>query len=145
MTDDRPFADTPLLWRARLIYMHPARTPRLAPYLIVNDAQGLVRFLEQAFNGKMTLEEKRADGKLQHAEVSISDSLVMVADAPPGRAPFPAMLHLYVEDADVAYDRALKAGATSLRPPTVAQDGDKRGGVRDAWGNEWWLSTPTRP
>jgi len=125
-----------------LLGMEPTRTPKLAPYLVVKDASGLVRFLEQALGGKLTFELKGNDGRLHHAEVRIADSVVMLADPPPGRAPITAMLHLYVPDADASYDRALKAGAASVSPPTVAPDGDRRGGVRDPWGNEWWFTTP---
>ena len=124
--------------------MQPIREPKLAPYLVVNDPQGLVRFLELALDGKLAFEHRGTDGKLLHAEVRIADSLVMIGSAPSGRAQFPAMLHLYVPDADVAYDRAMKAGATSVRSPTVEPDGDKRGGVQDAWGNQWWFATPSR-
>ena len=122
--------------------MKPIREPKLAPYLVVNDPEGLVRFLELALDGKLAFEHRGADGKLHHAEVRIADSLVMIGKAPPGRAQFPAMLHLYVPDADATYDRALKAGATSVRPPTIEPDGDKRGGVQDDWGNQWWFATP---
>ena len=66
----------------------------------------------------------------------------MIADAPAGRAPFPAMIHLYVPDADVAHRRAIRAGAVSVREPSDASDG-RRGGVRDAWGNEWWFTRPS--
>jgi PhnB protein len=120
--------------------MEPSRTPKLAPYLAVDDARGLIRFLEKALDAKVTFEEAESSGRLVHAEVRIADGLVMLADTPPGRPPFPAMLHLYVTDSDIAYDRALTAGASSVRPPTDSPGGTRRGGVKDAWGNEWWFS-----
>jgi len=124
--------------------MQPIRKPKLAPYLVVNDPEGLLRFLERALDGKLAFEHRGADGKLRHAEVRIADSLVMIGRAPPGQPQFPAMLHLYVSNTDVAYNRALKAGATSVRSPTIEPDGDKRGGVQDAWGNQWWFATPSK-
>jgi len=114
--------------------------PKLAPYILVKDAPGFIRFLEEGLGGRLTYEIKSPDRGLSHAEVRISDSVVMFAETPPGIQPFPAMLHFYVPDADAAYDRALKAGATSLRPPTDQPDGDRRGGVLDAWGNQWWFT-----
>jgi uncharacterized glyoxalase superfamily protein PhnB len=123
--------------------MELTRIPKLAPYLVVEVASGLVRFLEQALRGELTFEMKGDDGKLHHAEVRIADSVVMLADPPSGRAPFPAMLHLYVTDVDASYALALKGGAVSVSPPTDEPDGDRRGGVRDPWGNEWWLTTPS--
>jgi PhnB protein len=124
--------------------MQPTRKPKLAPYLVVDDAKALVAFLKRGLGGKVTLIEKGPDGRMRHVEVKISDSLVMLADAPPGGAAFPAMIHLYVPDADRSYQKALKAGAKSVRSPEDQPDGDRRGGVRDAWGNEWWFTTPPR-
>ncbi len=121
--------------------MQPTRTPKLAPYLVVPNARGLVRFLEQALGGSLSYEQTSDGGGLNHAEVRLADSVVMLADLPEGRSPFPAMIHLYVPDADAAYRGALRGGATSVREPTVGPDGDRRGGVRDAWGNEWWFTT----
>lgn len=121
--------------------MEPTRTPKLAPYLTVQDARGLVRFLEEALDGRISYQQVEADGRLAHAEVRIADAVVMLADIPMGRPLMPAMLHLYVPDADTAYARALKAGAQSVREPADAPDGDRRGGVRDPWGNEWWFTT----
>jgi PhnB protein len=121
--------------------MEPTRTPKLAPYLLVNDASGLMNFLEKGLNGNITYIVKTPEAKILHCEVRILDSLVMLADSPSGSSQFPAMLHLYVPNADEAYDRALSFGATSVRKPEDAPDGDRRGGVRDAWGNEWWFTT----
>jgi PhnB protein len=118
----------------------PTRQPALAPYLVARDARGLLEFLETGLGGRRTYEEEDANGRIAHAEVRIEDSLVMIAEMPEGRSSFPAMLHLYVADADASYARALSAGATSVRPPTDQPDGDRRGGVRDRWGNEWWFT-----
>ena len=122
--------------------MPPARKPKLAPYLVVKNAAGLINFVEKALGGKLTFIEKAADGRIHHAEIKVADSLVMLAEVPAGRDPFPAMLHLYVPDVDATYKKAMNVGAISVREPADQPDGDRRGGVRDAWGNEWWLSTP---
>jgi PhnB protein len=122
-------------------FMEPTLTPKLAPYLVVKNAPGLLRFIERGIGGKVTYELKSPNGALRHVEVRISDSLLMLAEAPEGRGNFPAMLHLYVPDVDAAYSKALKEGATSLHPPMDQPDGDRQGGVRDGWGNEWWFRT----
>lgn len=114
-------------------------SPKLAPYLLVRDAAGLAQFIQRGIGGKPGYQELTKDGKVNHAEARIEDSLVMVAEAPGDARPFPAMLHLYVKDADSAYQQALKAGATSIRAPIDAPDG-RRGGVLDAWGNQWWFT-----
>ncbi len=119
--------------------MEPTRSPKLAPYLVVEDARGLVKFLEEGLGGRLTYESVDATGRLRHAEVRISDSLVMLAEGPPEHR-FPAMVHLYVDDADSAHRRALGAGAESVRSPEDQPDGDRRGGVKDRWGNQWWFT-----
>ncbi len=123
--------------------MQPTRTPKLAPYLAVPNARGLIGFLARGLHGTLSFEVSDADGRLVHAEVRIADSLVMIGEPPSGRRPFPAMVHLYVPDVDARYATALQAGATSVQEPTRSPDGDRRGGVRDEWGNEWWFTTPS--
>jgi PhnB protein len=123
--------------------MDPITSPKLAPYLVVRDAEGLARFIETGIGGTAGYREMDESGKIRHLEFRVSDSVVMIADTPGGREPFPAMIHLYVPDADAAYQRALRAGATSLREPADASDG-RRGGVLDAWGNQWWFTRPAK-
>ncbi|TME47951.1 MAG: VOC family protein [Chloroflexi bacterium] len=81
------------------------------------------------------------EGRLGHAEVRVGDSVVMLADAPSPRDVMPAMLHLYVEDADALYERAIGHGATSLREPTTEFYGDRMAGVRDVLGNKRYFAT----
>jgi PhnB protein len=119
--------------------MEPMRSPKLAPYLVVQNAAGLAKFIEEGIGGQAGLREQAETGKLNHLEMKVEDAVVMLSDVPDGASPFPAMLHLYVPDADVAYRRALRAGATRVQEPTDRSDG-RRGGVRDAWGNQWWFT-----
>jgi PhnB protein len=123
--------------------MEPMMSPKLAPYLIVRGAAGLGKFIEEGIGGTAGFRQQDSDGTVNHLEFRIADSVVMIADTPKDRDPFPAMIHLYVHDADAAYQRALRAGATSVRQPTAASDG-YRGGVRDAWGNQWWFTSPSK-
>lgn len=53
----------------------------------------------------------------------------------------PAFLYVYVADTDKTYQRALKAGATSLEEPADIPYGDRRGMVKDRWGNIWQIAT----
>jgi PhnB protein len=125
--------------------MEPTLSPKLAPYVVAEDARGLIRFIEKAIGGRLTYEVSDPEGRLGHAEVRIADGVLMIGEKPAGRDPFPAMLHLYVDDAHGAFRRALDAGAQSVREPADAGDGTHRGGVRDRWGNEWWFSSPGKP
>jgi PhnB protein len=51
------------------------------------------------------------------------------------------MWNVYVDDADAVYQRALAAGATSVQAPVDQFYGDRSGGVKDAFGNLWWIAT----
>lgn len=113
----------------------------VTPYLIVSDVAGLVEFLEQVFDVKEKEVMRQPDGSIMHAEVRVGNSPIMMGEATDDFAPMPSMLHVYLEDVDDAYQRALAAGATSLREPTDEFYGDRAAGVQDAFGNQWWMAT----
>lgn len=113
----------------------------VTPYLVVQEAAKLIDFLKQAFDAEEIHRMARPDGTIMHAEIKIGDSRVMMAEASGDVKPMPAMLHLYVEDTDAVYRQALQAGATSLREPEDQFYGDRIGGVRDSFGNQWWMAT----
>jgi PhnB protein len=113
----------------------------VSPYLIVDGAARTVQFLKEVFGAvqlRMYPDEK---GKLMHAEVRIEDSVVMLADAAPSWPAMTAHVHIYVADVDAVYRKALQAGAVSVQEPIQKADEDKRGGVKDAGGTTWWIST----
>jgi PhnB protein len=122
--------------------MEPTLRPKLAPYLVAHDARGLIAFIEKGIGGKLSFEVTDPEGRLAHAEVRVADGVVMLGEQPAGRSVFTAMLHLYVRDANAAFRQAVAAGAVAVREPGDSGDGLRRGGVRDAWGNEWWFSSP---
>ena len=83
-----------------------------------------------------------SDGPIGHAEVRLGDSVIMVSDAQGEEyKPMAAGIHLYVEDCDAIYKRALDAGATSIMEPADQFYGDRSAGVRDQFGNHWWIAT----
>lgn len=112
-----------------------------SPYLLVTDAAGTIRFLEQVLGATLLHSHPGEAGRILHAEVRIDDSVVMLADAAPGWPAVPAHVHVYVPDVDAVYARALQAGAEPVQAPTRKDDEDRRGGVRDAGGTTWWIST----
>jgi PhnB protein len=114
----------------------------VTPYLSVQGVARLIDFLKQAFgaqevHGPMT----RPDGTIMHAEMKIGDSIVMMGEPMGQFGPMPGAIHLYVEDVDATYRRALEAGATSLMEPADQFYGDRQGGVADPVGNHWWIAT----
>lgn len=113
----------------------------LTPYLVVQGVARLIDFVKQAFAAEEVFRAPRLDGTIQHAELRIGDSRVEMGDAPAEHPPMPAALHLYLEDADAAYQRALAAGAASLYAPMDQDYGDREAGVRDPLGNVWYIAT----
>jgi PhnB protein len=98
----------------------------------------LIDFLKEGFGAVEKFRVGKTGGELiMHAEMRIGDSVLELADA---SDEFGARLLgniFHVEDADAVYQRALKAGATSLFPPTEQPWGDREAGVKDTAGNHW--------
>jgi PhnB protein len=108
------------------------------PYLVVNGAAKVMEFLKQAFNAKDVGEAFKApDSKIMHATLQLGDSMVEVGDS---NEPMPMNLHMYVDDVDGLYRRAIAAGGTSVREPETTFYGDRSAGVKDLGGNNWWLA-----
>jgi len=111
-------------------------------YLVAQGAQAVIDFLKNTFDATQLRRFDTPDGKIMHAEVRIDDTVIMVADAGGTYPAFPSWLHVYVNDVDKTYQRALAAGGTALQEPVRKEgDPDKRGGVKDPAGNTWWIAT----
>ena len=119
----------------------PEGQPTVTPYLIVPDARRQIEFLVEAFGAVEDGRTAAADGRVMHAQVSLGDSKVMMGEATSDWEPMPSSIHLYVEDCDATYRRALDAGATVVMEVDDRFYGDRQGGVRDPNGNVWWIST----
>lgn len=76
-----------------------------------------------------------------HATLKIGNSMIMIADSSEYAKASPVMLYLYVPDADAAYQKAIKAGGTSIMEPADQFYGDHSGGVKDPAGNSWFVGT----
>jgi PhnB protein len=108
----------------------------------VTDTTKFIDFLKAAFDAEELERQEWPNGLW--AKVRIGESIVAVGK-PTNHAwcrPTRTMIYLYVPDADALYAQALQAGATSIHPPTDQRYGDRNGGVTDAWGNQWYMSTP---
>jgi PhnB protein len=113
----------------------------VTPYFVVPGAGEFIEFLKEAFGAQERERFGRPDGAIMHAEVSIGDSVIMLGDASPEFAATRSSTHLYVDDVDASYDRALQAGGESLREPQDQFYGDRSAGIKDRFGNQWWLAT----
>ncbi len=116
----------------------------VAPYLVAQDAASLIDFLKQTFGAEETSRAIGSAGGI-HAEVRLGDSMLMVGGGGPGLAwrgeSQPMAFHVYVEDTDAVYQRALKAGASTITAPVDQPYGERGGSVKDAAGNFWYIAT----
>jgi PhnB protein len=114
----------------------------ITPYLIVDGAANIIQFVKHAFGAQEQHEATlRPDGTIMHATLKIGDSMLMIADASEHAKASSVMLYLYVPDVDAVYQKAIKAGATSIMEPADQFYGDRTGGARDPAGNTWFFGT----
>lgn len=122
----------------------PATYHTVTPYLVIRDVASVLAFAAAAYDAREQLRMAREDGTIAHAEVVIGDSVVMMGEPETERDLMPAMLYLRVDDVDATYQRALAAGAVSVREPEDQEYGERSAGVRDAAGNIWYFAAPLR-
>lgn len=121
----------------------------VTPHIVVRGADKAVEFYKSAFGAEELFRMPGPDGKLMHAELKIGDSIVMIADEFPewgSNSPLtiggsPVTLHLYVEDCDAAFNRAVETGATVKMAPNDAFWGDRYAQVVDPFGHVWSVAT----
>jgi PhnB protein len=113
------------------------------PYLYGN--LDLIEFVQQVF-GAVELERSEFGPRSFHVEAAIGDSVIVleVGDPPPASAA-PASIYVYVPDVDAAYGRALEAGAEEIAAPEDKPYDERAAGVKDSFGNTWWISTYQAP
>lgn len=116
----------------------------LTPYLVARDAPGLIDFVKQVFGAEESFRAIGSAGGI-HCEVRIGNSMMMIGGGGPELIwrgePIPMAFHIYVEDTDAVYDRALKAGAESIQGPADQDYGERSGSVKDQFGNHWYIAT----
>ena len=122
----------------------------VTPHLTIEGASNAIKFYKKAFGAKELSRMKTPDGKhLMHAMIKIGNSVVMLNDAFPewGSKGLQALggsavaVHLYVEDADKVFKKALKAGATVAMPIADMFWGDRYGLLVDPFGHRWAVAT----
>lgn len=112
----------------------------VTPYFFVRDAERFAAFLVAGLGGRETCRTMRDDGRIANVQVQLGTSTVMASEASGAYGPMPSAYYLYVEDADASMARALEHGATLEMEVADMPYGDRQGGVRDPWGNIWWIS-----
>jgi PhnB protein len=115
----------------------------VTPFLHPVGAAALIDFMKQAFGAEEISREQSPEGMIHHATVRIGNSMIEMGEAHGDLAqPMPPALYMYVENLEETYERALKAGATSMQPPRDQPYGDRTAWVKDSWGTIWYLAAP---
>ena len=121
----------------------------LTPHLVVNDAAKAIEFYKKAFGAEEIARMPGPSGKIMHAEIRVGNSRVMLNDEFPdmgARGPksiggTAVTLHLYVENVDKSWEKAVGAGATVAMPLADMFWGDRYGTLKDPFGHSWSLAT----
>jgi PhnB protein len=127
----------------------PAGHHTVTPYLAIKNAAKALEFYQRAFGATEVYKLLMPDGRLGHAEIRIDDSIIMIADEFPehgGKSPetlggTPVSIHLYVENADAFFKKAVAAGAKERKPVMDQFYGDRSGQLEDPFGHLWWVAT----
>jgi PhnB protein len=124
----------------------------ITPHIVVRDAARAAEWYKQAFGARERSRVPLPGGKLMSVELWFGDSAVMVADefpemdvlAPETVGGTSTVLHLYTEDVDALWTRAVDAGAQVLHPLQDQFWGDRQGQLTDPFGHRWGLATHVR-
>ena len=127
----------------------PADYPGITPYLTVKGGADAIEFYKKAFDAMEVMRLPNPDGTLGHAEIKIGNALVMLADeypdygnlSPKTLGGSSVRLHMYVEDVDAFFEKAVTAGAKVLIPIADQFYGDRSGRLEDPFGHVWLIST----
>ena len=127
----------------------PEGYPVLMPYFMIPGAAKAIDFYKKAFGAKERLRIDAPGGLIGHSELTLGESVLMLADEFPGMGmSSPATLKgttvsfmVYVKDVDAAFSRAIAAGAVPVHPPQDKFYGDRSCTLTDPFGHLWSLAT----
>ncbi len=114
----------------------------ITPYFTVTDADRLIAFITEVFDGHLLMADRTDNGRVRHARVRIGDSIVMLNEASEDYTANESQMHLVVDDVDATFARALQHGASTLMEPNLRPHGDRMAGFRDPCANTWWIASP---
>lgn len=112
---------------------------RVMPYLIVENASAFIEFTQKVFGAVEKFKTMRDEQVIMHAEISIGESAIMLADVTEQFKQQNAGLFIYVEDCDATYEIALQNGGATVMEP-ADQNYGRSCGVLDPFGNTWWIT-----
>jgi len=127
----------------------PEGYPRLSPYLCVDGADRAIDFYTEVLGAALKMRMDGPDGKVGHAELTLGDSMIMLADeypdigflSPSRIGGTSVTLHTYVDDVDAVFEKALAHGAKVLRAVENRFYGDRSGEFEDPFGHRWSVAS----
>ncbi|MFI0261962.1 VOC family protein [Streptomyces sp. NPDC017056] len=117
----------------------PEGYTNVAPWVVTDDTGALLDFVAAAFGGQELARVAVEDGTIGHGEIRVGDTVVLAFDRRADWPVMPALLRVYVPDADAAMAAAVAHGAQVVTEAADSAWGDRGGRVRDPFGNIWWV------
>jgi len=118
----------------------PENYQAVMPYLIVKNAAQFISFMQTVFNATETYKAMRDEHTIMHAEIMIDGSTIMLADSTDVYGVRNAGMFIYVDDADETFKRAIDNGASVVNE-MADQSYGRSGGIKDPFGNTWWVTS----
>ena len=125
--------------------------PRITPYLLYEDVGRALDWLAKAF-GFVEQDDRYAgpDGKVSHASMKLGNGVIMMGwpgasyKNPKRLGQATQHLYVYVEDVDSLFERARANGASVLEELKDTFYGDRRCGLADPEGHQWFFAQHIR-
>lgn len=111
----------------------------ITPLLKTKEPLKLLEFLKQVFEAKEINSIRQKNEK--RFDIKIGDSVIIISDSIKELESLPCSFYVYVNDVDQVYNTALEHGATSLREPKNESHGERCAGLKDIFGNQWWIAS----
>ena len=119
----------------------------ITPSIVCKGADRAIEFYKEVFRAKEISRMTGPGGSIGHAELQIGDSRLMLSDEFPGMAEAPSgtshrssALHIYTENVDALFERAMKAGCQVESPLQNQFWGDRFARLRDPFGHSWGIA-----
>ncbi|QEC77232.1 VOC family protein [Mucilaginibacter ginsenosidivorax] len=117
----------------------PENYQHIMPYLVIPNADKFIAFMKTVFGATEQYKAMRDENTIMHAELSIKGSTIMFAGCTDTFTQQNAGMFIYVDNCDETYHKALDNGAESIIPPANQSYG-RSAGVKDPFGNTWWVT-----
>ena len=118
----------------------------ISPYLYYEDVESALEWLARVFGFRERLRVPGAAGRITHAEMEFTDSVIMMGQPGPDYKSSKRLGHVFqlqyvsVDDVDSHFRRSKDAGATILAEPKDQPYGDRTYAVEDFEGHHWYFA-----